>query len=73
MKLNQKGGMLMNASACSQLLNETHPINDHRGNPTFDAMLQQSYANEQIPPRNPVGAHIPDEDAFETFIGGSGI
>jgi hypothetical protein len=63
--------MRMNAS--DEVLRETDHVKEHCGNPSVDALRQELRANEQTPPRNPVGPCVPDAGAFETFVGGTGI
>ena len=65
--------MEMNASACPEVLRDTDHVQERRGNPVVDNVLQELCSNEQTPPRNPLGSYVPDEGAFYTFIGGAGI
>ena len=63
----------MNLSPWSEILGETNPVKEHRGNPGVDTGPQEPCSIEQTPPRNPVGPSIPDGIAFETFVGGAVI
>jgi len=63
----------MNTSERSEVPRETAHVQEARGTPGVDTVPQRSCPNEQIPPRNPVGPHVPDEGAFESFVGGAGI
>jgi len=63
----------MNVSARPEALRETNHVQERRGNPGVDTMLQELCSTEQAPPGKPPGPNVPDEGAFETFVGGSGI
>jgi hypothetical protein len=63
----------MNASVSSELLRDRDPVQEHRGHPDLDTVPQEYRSNGQSPPRNPAEPSVPDEVAFETFVGGAGI
>ena len=63
----------MNTSARPEVLRETDHVQERRGNPGVDIVLQELCSNEQTPLRNPLGSSVPDEDAFETYVSGAGI
>ena len=63
----------MNTSARPKVPQETDHIQERSSNPGVDTMLQELCSTEQAPPGKPPGPNVPDEGAFETFVGGSGI
>ena len=63
----------MNAPERSDVLRQTDHVHEHRGNPSAHTTLHEPCPDEQAPPRGPVGAYVPDEGAFEVFVGGAGI
>ena len=63
----------MNVSARPEALRETNHVQERRGNPGVDTMLQELCSSEQAPPWNAPGANVPDKGAFETFISRAGI
>ena len=63
----------MNPSTRSEVLSETDQGKEHCGNPIVDTVQQELCSNEQTPPWDPLGPYVPDEGAFETFVGGAGI
>jgi hypothetical protein len=65
--------MEMKESPRPEVLRETDHVQERRGNPGVDSMLQELCSHEQTPPRNPLGPYVPDEGAFESFVGGAGI
>ena len=65
--------MPVNTSAHPHVLRETDQDKEHRGIPRVDTLPEELCSTGQAPPWNPVGPHIPDEGATETFVGGAGI
>jgi hypothetical protein len=65
--------MQMTTTERSEVLRETEQGKEHRGNPGVDPVPQEFCANDQNPPWDPSGSHVPGEGAFETFVGGAGI
>jgi hypothetical protein len=65
--------MEMNASARPEVLRETDHVQERRGNPGVDTVLQEFCSNEPTPPRNSPGPYAPDEGTFEIYVGGAGI
>ena len=63
----------MNESGRPENLRETDHVQERRGNPGVDTLLQERFSKEQSPSRNPLGSYIPDEGTFESFVGGAGI
>jgi hypothetical protein len=63
----------MNESDRSEVLWEIDHVTERRGNPGVDGVLPESCPNQQFPRRNPLVSRVPDEGAFETFVGGTGI
>jgi hypothetical protein len=65
--------MPMNASERSEDRRETDQAQEHCATPMVHPVPQEHHSDRQTPPGNPVGPHVPDEGAFETFVGGAGI
>jgi hypothetical protein len=65
--------MQMHTSARSEVLREAEQDKGRRGDPRVADLPQEGCASQQAPPRNPVGSHVPDKGAFQTFVGGDGI
>ena len=63
----------MKASPRSEVLSETDHVQERLGSPGVDTVLQELYSKEQAPSGKPVGPHVPDERALETFGDGAGI
>jgi hypothetical protein len=63
----------MNASERPEVLPETDHAREPRTTPSVQTVPQERRSNRQTLPRNPVGPHVPDERASETFVGGAGI
>jgi hypothetical protein len=63
----------MNTSTRSEVPSDADSDKVRHANPRDQFVLQELCSNEQTPPRNPLGSHVPDEGAFETFVGGAGI
>jgi hypothetical protein len=63
----------MNTPQRSEALRETDHAQEHRPNPGVHTLLPDKGSETQPPPRNPVEPYVPDEGAFETFVGGAGI
>ena len=63
----------MNASARSEVLRETDPVKEHRGDPSVETVLQGLCSPEQTPPRNPAGPDVPYKGAFEPLVDRAGI
>ena len=63
----------MNAPERTEVPRQTDQIEEHRGNPGVDTVLQELCPDEQTPPRNPVRPHVAGERPSETFADGAGI
>jgi hypothetical protein len=63
----------MDTTTCSEVLRETDPVKQHRGNPRVGTVFHEIRSDEQIAPRIPVGRNARDERTYETYIGGAGI
>ena len=63
----------MNAPEHSEVPRETDHAREPRANATVHTVPQEHHSGQQTPPRDPAGPHVPDEGAFETFVGGAGI
>jgi len=63
----------MNAAEHSEGLRETDHDQEHRAAPSAHTGPPDHLSDRPTPPRNPVGPHVPDEGALETFVGGAGI
>jgi hypothetical protein len=63
----------MNAPERSEAQRETDHAQEHRATPPVHAAPPGTRPNGQPAPRAPIGLHVPDEGAFETFVGGAGI
>jgi hypothetical protein len=70
---NRRGGMEMNVPARPEVLRGTDHVQERRGDPGVDTVLQELCPNEQASPRDLLGPYVPDEGAFETSVGGAGI
>jgi hypothetical protein len=65
--------MPMNTSERPEVLRDTADVQEHRANPSVRAVPQEHGSGRQTPPRNPAEPYVPDEGAFEGFVGGAGI
>jgi hypothetical protein len=65
--------MSMNAFERSEVRWEIDQVTGRDGNPSVGGGPPEPCSSEQTPPRNPLGSWVPDEGAFETFVGGAGI
>jgi hypothetical protein len=65
--------MEMNPSVSSEALRDWDQVQEHRADPDIDLVPQGQCSNGQSPPRNPGKPSVPDEGAFQTFVGGAGI
>jgi hypothetical protein len=63
----------MDTSERSAVPRETDHVEGPRGGRIVDAVPQGPCTVEQAPPRAPGAPFIPDEGAFQAFVGGSGI
>jgi hypothetical protein len=63
----------MNASACSPILTQANPVAMHGAKAGIDAVSEEACFNDRPRQRNAGAADVPDEDGFETFVGGDGI
>jgi hypothetical protein len=63
----------MNAPERSEAPRETDYAQEHRATPPVHAAPQEHCLNGQPALRNPIAPHVPDEGAFETFVGGADI
>jgi hypothetical protein len=63
----------MNASERPAVPRETNHVPEHRATPSVHTAPPEHRSNRQAPPQNPVGPHVLDAGASETFVGGDGI
>jgi hypothetical protein len=63
----------MNASERPAVPRETDHVKEHRTTPSAHTAPQEHRSDRQAPPQNPIGPHVLDEGASETFVGGAGI
>jgi hypothetical protein len=63
----------MNASERPAVPREADHLQERRATPSAHTVTQGHRSNRRTLPQNPVGPHVPDEGAPETFIGGARI
>jgi hypothetical protein len=63
----------MNAPARPEGSRQTDHVQERGGNPGVDTVPQEPRSDEQAPPWGAPESNVPDEGAFETFVGGAGI